>query len=54
MESNYKSFTKRINKAQTKADLEKLAVSLDRLYDSGIFTESELQRLDHKIMEAGL
>ena len=54
MESNYKSFVKRIKMASTKADLDKLDKSLYRLHNVGIFTDSEYQRLDQKIIEAGL
>ena len=53
MESNYKSFVKRI-KAASKDELSNLDRSLDRLFEVGIFTISEYQRLDQKIMEAGL
>lgn len=53
MESNYKSFARRI-KAASKDELSNLDRSLDRLFEAGLFTISEYQILDQKIIEAGL
>ena len=51
MKTNYASMTARINKATTLESIEKLDKSLDRLYNAGIFTVSELQRLDAKLCD---
>jgi len=49
--SNYSSFVKRINQAETYLKLKALEASLDRLYNAGIFTVSEFKRLDSKILD---
>lgn len=50
----YATFNNRIKEALTAERLQQLGRSLDRLFDAGIFTPSQYQRLDHKIMEKGL
>lgn len=49
--SNYKAFTSRIRKAETLETLKNLDRSLDRLYNAGIFTTSQLKRLDLLIVD---
>ena len=49
--TNYKSMTRRINKATTIVDLKDLDKSLDRLFEVGIFSVSEFNRLDDKILQ---
>ena len=49
--SNYLSMTKRIKAAKTISDLNKLRLSLVRVYDTGQFTVSEFKRLDIKIID---
>jgi len=51
METNYASFIKRIKAADSQEKLKQLEVSLDRLYDAGIFSLAEFKRLDNKILE---
>lgn len=51
METNYASFVKRIKASDTKEKLKQLEVSLDRLYNAGIFSVAEFKRLDNKILE---
>lgn len=43
---NYKAMTERIQKVKTLADAQKIGPSLDRLYNAGLFTPNELQKLD--------
>ena len=52
--TNYKSVSLRINKAENQKDIEKLVDSLDNLYNNGIFTISEFERLDDKIFKKSL
>ncbi len=49
--TNYQSMVKRINQAETEDDFRKLHESLDRLYKAGVFSGSERQRLDLKILD---
>jgi len=49
--TNVNAFKARIAKAQTDADFDKLDTSLERLYNNGIFTASELGALDVILME---
>jgi len=51
MNSNYKSATHRVNNANTNSDLEQLVNSFTNLYNLGLLTESEYQRLDIKIVD---
>ena len=51
MNSNYKSAVHRINNANNSDDLEQLINSFTNLYNLGILTESEYQRLDIKIVD---
>ena len=51
MNSNYKSAVHRINNANTGGDLEQLINSFTNLYNLGILTESEYQRLYIKIVD---
>lgn len=48
--SDYKTAKNRLNKAKTKLDLERLDKSLARIYDAGVFTESEYQKLTVSVM----
>lgn len=49
--SNYESFVKRINDANTLEDLKKLEKSLDRVYNTGVISVSEFKRLDSKMLD---
>lgn len=51
MKTNYTSFIKRIKAADSEEKLKRLEVSLDRLYNAGIFSLAEFKRLDDKILE---
>jgi len=51
MVTDYISFKTRINKAKTQQDLDRLDISLDRLWNAGIFTQSEFIRLDSAILD---
>lgn len=50
METNYKTMANRVRKAWTTEDIKKLEISLDRLYNAGIFTPNEYMRIDNLIM----
>ena len=49
--TNVNAFKARIAEAQTASDFDKLDTSLERLYNNGIFTASELGALDVILME---
>lgn len=49
--TNVNAFKARIAKAKTDAEFDKLDTSLERLYNNGIFTASELGALDVILME---
>jgi hypothetical protein len=49
--SNYAAMARRINKADTSEELDKVDRSLCRIYSAGIFTEKQFARLDIKIVE---
>ncbi len=49
--TSYKSMVERIKRAQKISDIDKLGDSLDRLYLVGVFTPSELMRLDSLLMD---
>jgi len=51
MATNYTSFKTRINKATTLQDLDRLDISLDRLWNAGVFTQAEFIRLDSAILD---
>lgn len=51
MNPNIVSFIERINNEDTYEGLKKLEISLDRLYNAGIFSVSEFKRLDSKILD---
>lgn len=51
MVTNYISFKIRINKATTLQDLDRLDISLDRLWSAGVFTQAEFIRLDSAILD---
>jgi hypothetical protein len=51
--NNYKSFCEKIAKS-TYLDSITLHKSLDRLWNAGIFTVSELQKLDAKICDLSI
>jgi len=51
MVSDYITFKKRINKATTQHELDRLDISLDRLWNAGVFTQSEFIRLDSAILD---
>jgi len=48
---NYDYFVDRIEAADSQEKLKQLEVSLDRLYNAGIFSLAEFKRLDNKILE---
>ena len=50
METDYKTMTNRVRKAWTTEDIKKIEISLDRLYNAGIFTPNEYMRIDNLIM----
>ena len=49
--TDYQSFMSRLRKCETLPDVKKLEVSLTRFYDAGIFSISELARLDGKVVD---
>lgn len=49
--ANYKTFVARIETADSQEKLKRLEISLDRLYNAGIFSVTEFARLDIKIFE---
>ena len=49
--TNFQSFLKRIAKAETAADCDKLDDSLDRLYKVGVFTVNQIGKLDGHICD---
>ena len=49
--TNEVSAMRRIERADTVADLQRLERSLQRLYDAGILTQSEYARLDGKLFD---
>ena len=51
--TNYKTMTKRINNAITISDLKRLDKSLDRLFEAGVFSIIEFNRLYDKILKRG-
>jgi hypothetical protein len=46
MKTNYQSFLARIARSTSPAELIKLETSLARLWDAGVFTVAQFQRLD--------
>ena len=54
--TNYQSAVKRIQKTNDLQSLLKLSKSFDNIYNYGLLTAKELQKLDNKIMDkmAGL
>ncbi len=51
MKTNYRSAVERIRKSNTIEQLEKLDVSLERLYKIGIFSLSQFGTLDLMVMD---
>jgi ribosomal protein S20 len=51
MKSNYQSALERIKSASSVEALRKLDKSLVRLWEVGIFTESEFSRLDSRLLD---
>lgn len=49
--ANYSAFIARIEAADTQGELKSLEASLDRLYNAGVFSVRDFQRLDNKILE---
>lgn len=49
--SNFQAFAKRIEKANDLDEILKLDLSLDRLYNNGIFTTNQVSRLDLKLCD---
>ena len=49
--TNYELMEARIRKAKTRAYIDRLESSLDRLYFAGVFTPNELGRLDSLLMD---
>lgn len=48
---NYSAFIAKIEAADNDQKLRQLELSLDRLYNAGIFSVTEFKRLDNKILE---
>ncbi len=48
--TNYQTAIKRINAAKTSLDIKRLARSFTNIYVAGFFTETELMRLDIKLL----
>jgi hypothetical protein len=48
--SNYQSALERINKANDEKSLLQLEVSLERLWNAGVFTANEFSKLDDKLL----
>lgn len=53
MKTEFQSMRDRIFKCKTLEELKKVEVSIDRLFNNGIFTASQLQRLDSLICSHG-
>jgi hypothetical protein len=51
MKSNYQSALERIKSASSVEALRKLDKSLVRLWEAGVFTESEFSRLDRRLVD---
>lgn len=49
--TNYQSAVKRIQKTNDLQSLLKLSKSFDNIYNYGLLTAKELQKLDNKIMD---
>ena len=49
--TNYQAMARRIEKAKTIIDLNKLDSSMNRLWDAGFLTPNEFMRLDLKIVD---
>jgi len=49
--TTYTEMTSRIRRVKTKSDIEHLEISMERLYDVGFLTPSQLKRLDTLLME---
>ncbi len=49
--TNYQSANKRIQKTNDLQSLLKLSKSFDNIYNYGLLTAKELQKLDNKIMD---
>jgi len=49
--TNYQAMAQRIAKANTVEAIDKVETSLNRIYDAGILTVSELMRLDSKLVD---
>ena len=50
METNYQSAIDRVNRCKSIHEVFKLEKSLERLWEAGMFTDSEFQRIDAKLM----
>jgi len=49
--TNYQAMVQRINQANTVEALAKVESSLDRIFNSGIFTVNQYSKLDSKIVD---
>jgi len=49
--TNYQAMVQRINQANTVEALAKVELSLDRIFNSGIFTVNQYSKLDSKIVD---
>lgn len=49
--TNYQAMVQRINQANTIETLAKVESSLDRIFNSGIFTVNQYSKLDSKIVD---
>lgn len=50
----YATFSNRIKEAKTVQQVQRLEKSLMNLFDNGIFSPSQFQQLDYKLMDKGL
>jgi len=52
--TNYATMTQRIRECKTMDALYKASLSIERLYNAGIFTESQFMRLDGRWVEQSI
>jgi len=49
--TTYTEMTSRVRRVKTKSDIDRLEISMKRLYGAGFLTPSQLMRLDCLLME---
>ena len=49
--NNYESALRRINKAKTIKELQKVETGISRVHDAGFFTDHQFMRLDENIVD---